>query len=208
MTAFEELKERAKIYAASPHMPRDLQGQLASVLILLDLADQKGLPFWDVIHGMMVFQGKLAPKAEYLIACATASGELEDTIHYENDWDKMRSRARAVSAKTGKDLVGSWVSMEMAQAEGWTRNPKYKKSDEMAMHMLDLRAAAFFCRKFGLNPFGGMVAEEVEDVGHARGDKAAPAKPVAPIVSAKDKPQGDEGPADQEQPEEEGASEG
>lgn len=205
MTTFDELKERARIYATSPHMPRDLQGQLASVLILLDLAHQKGLPFWDVIHGMMVFQGKLAPKAEYLISCATASGELADTIHYENDWEKMRSRACAVSAKTGEKLVGSWVSMEMAQAEGWTRNPKYKKSDEMAMHMLDLRAAAFFCRKFGLNPFGGQTAEEVEDVSASRGEKADSTNPAVSIVSAKD-PEPEVKPESEE--EGEGASEG
>jgi len=64
------------------------------------------------------------------------------------------------------------VDLAMAKADGWTRNKKYS-NPQMAEHMLRLRAATFFIRLHcPQTTFGGMTAEEGEDVAAANGSSS------------------------------------
>ena len=60
------------------------------------------------------------------------------------------------------ELCSAVVSMEMAKAEGWTKNSKYAT---MPDHMLTYRAATFFCRRYCPEILmGARTLDEIEDI--------------------------------------------
>ena len=71
------------------------------------------------------------------------------------------------------ELMEATVTSEMAIAEKWTTNPKYRS---MAEHMLRWRAAAFLIRLYMPEVMMGMQSiEEIEDVTAAvEGLRASP----------------------------------
>ena len=166
----EDKKELAKTIAASNIIPAELRGKPADVFVLLDLAESLNEPYWKVINGIRVAQGRLMVTAEFQIGRALSSGVFLGTFEYERKKEKenLGIRVKAISAQTGEPVVGPWVDLKMAKADGWTRNKKYQ-NPEMAEHMLRLRAATFFIRLHcPQTTFGGMTAEEGEDVAAAQ----------------------------------------
>ena len=166
----EEKKELAKTIAASNIIPAELRGKPADVFVLLDLAESLNEPYWKVINGIRVAQGRLMVTAEFQIGRALSSGLFSGTFEYDKkkEKDNLALRVKAVSAQTGEPVVGPWVDLKMAKADGWTRNKKYQ-NPEMAEHMLRLRAATFFIRLHcPQTTFSGMTAEEGEDVAAAQ----------------------------------------
>jgi len=165
----EEKKELAKTIAQASLIPAELRGKPADVFVLLDLAESLNEPYWKVINGIRVAQGRMMVTAEFQIGRAMSSGLFKGSWEYEKkkEKDNIALRVKAVSAETGEPIVGPWVDLAMARADGWTRNKKYS-NPQMAEHMLRLRAATFFIRLHcPQTTFGGMTAEEGEDVAAA-----------------------------------------
>ena len=162
----EEQKELAKTIAQSTIIPAELRGKPADVFVLLDLAASLNEPYWKVINGIRVAQGRMMVTAEFQIGRAMSSGLFKGPFEYEKkkEKDNIAVRVRATSAVTDEKILGPWVDLRMAKADGWTRNKKYS-NPEMAEHMLRLRAATFFIRLHcPQTTFGGMTVEESEDV--------------------------------------------
>ena len=171
MMNIQDKKELAKTIAQSSIIPAELRGKPADVFVLLDLAESLREPYWKVINGIRVAQGRMMVTAEFQIGRAMSSGLFKGPFTYERkkEKDNLGVRVKAQSKETGDVIIGPWVDMDMARAEGWTRNKKYG-NPHMAEHMLRLRAATFFIRiHCPQTTYGGITDEESEDVSKSSG---------------------------------------
>jgi hypothetical protein len=118
-----------------------------------------------------IVKGKAGFSAQYVIARANRSGVFKGRIKFREvgkpGSDNYVVTAFATLAETGEEVEFS-ASMEMAKAEGWTGNAKYRSMPQV---MLRYRAATFLVR---LNApdvmLGANTAEEIEDVVVSRAD--------------------------------------
>ena len=83
----------------------------------------------------------------------------DDDFDYEmsGEGDSLTCRCSAVRRKDGKKIYGSPVSLEMAKAEGWTKNSKWRTMPQL---MLNYRAASFFGRQHVADLLLGVQTEE------------------------------------------------
>ena len=146
---FEHMQRVAGLFAGSALVPEHLK--LPDVFIGLQIALRTGQDPLTVLQSMYVVSGKPGWSATYLIARANQSGAFRDPLDWEvsgaawkgSEPGDMVVRCYATSA-SGKQVSAS-ASMQMAKAEGWLRNPKYKSMPEQ---MLRYRAATFLVRLY------------------------------------------------------------
>lgn len=178
VTRFELMQREAKMFAMSPLVPAHLrQGTpeqaLANCYIALHMAKAMNENPIMTMQNIYIVSGKAGWAAKYMIARANASGRFKGGIDWriEGSGDSLKATAYAVLSDTGQE-VSAEVSMEMAKAEGWTRNTKYKTMPEV---MLRYRSATFlvnfYCPEVMM---GYQTVEELEDM--AAGSIAEPAK--------------------------------
>lgn len=178
---FNLLQRKAALFASSPLIPETLraggqQQALANCYIGLTMAEAMGENPLTVLQNIHVVKGKAGFSAQFMIARANASGVFADRIDWriEGQGDKLSVTAFACLAKSGQE-VSVTCDMNMAKAEGWTSNPKYKSMPEV---MLRYRSATFLVRFYAPDVmFGYQTAEEVEDVSYV-GAPSIEAKPL------------------------------
>ena len=171
---FNLMQREAKIFAYSPLIPEHLRkgGEttaIANCYIALKLAKTMGEDPLVVLQNIHIVSGKAGFSAQYMIARANSSGVFKGRI----DWRIDRSNsanlsvtAFAVLKDTGQE-VSVTCDMAMAQAEQWTKNPKYKSMPEV---MLRYRSATFLVRFYAPDVMlGYQTAEEVTDISYASG---------------------------------------
>lgn len=148
---FELMQRQAKLFASSPLVPAHIRGNnvnegLANCYIALVLAKQMGENPLVVMQNIYIVHGRAGWSASYMIAKANASGVFRGVIRFKHSGEgaKRACTASATLADTG-ETVDCTVSMEMAAAEGWTKNSKYKT---MPDQMLIYRAATFLVRTY------------------------------------------------------------
>lgn len=166
-TTFGLMQRQAAMFAASPLIPEHLRKgdrntAIANCYIALRLAQTMGEDPMVVMQNIHVVSGRAGFSAQYMIARANASGVFTDCI----DWNLVGSgkdlevTAFATLKSTGRKVEVK-VGMAMAEAEGWTRNSKYKTMPEI---MLRYRAATFLVRFYAPQVMlGYQTAEEVID---------------------------------------------
>lgn len=179
---FTLMQREAALFATSPLIPQHLRAggerqAMANCYIALKLARTMGEDPLVVLQNIHVVNGKAGFATQYMIARANAAG----IFHGRIDWRIDRSNPQNLSATAFATLkdTGQEVSvtcdMAMAQAEGWTKNPKYKSMPEV---MLRYRSAAFLVRFYAPDVMlGYQTTEEVEDVAIAGGPDLS-AKPI------------------------------
>ena len=155
----------AKSLAQSDLVPPAYQGQkgLANCIAAIELANRMNISPMMVMQNMNFIQGKPSWSAQFIIATITGCGRFED-FDYEMQGEKedLKIRCTATRVKDGKEIYGSWVSISMARAENWIKNPKWKSMPE---HMLRYRAASFFGRQYVADLLVGVQTEdEIVDV--------------------------------------------
>ena len=103
-----------------------------------------------------MIQGKPAWRSQFIIAMIQTRF---DDFDYEmsGKGDSLSCRCSAVRRKDGKKIYGSPVSLEMAKAEGWTKNSKWRTMPQL---MLNYRAASFFGRQHVADLLLGVQTEE------------------------------------------------
>jgi hypothetical protein len=80
----------------------------------------------------------------------------------EPNTDSRGCYIQATRVSDGQIVKGVCVTMGMAKAEGWTRNPKWLNLTDL---MLGYRASAFFARVYCPSILMGVSVEgEVEDI--------------------------------------------
>lgn len=164
-------QRKATMFATSPLVPEHLRNgsketAIANCYIAMILAKQMGENPLVVMQNIYIVKGKAGWSSQYMIAKANASGLFRGGLRFktEGKGDTLAVTCSAVyaDARDGDPEPSITVSMEMAKAEGWTSNGKYKSMPEQ---MLRYRSAAFFVRTYCPQVMlGYQTVEEIEDV--------------------------------------------
>jgi hypothetical protein len=169
----------ARVFKASGMVPQHLTEEACFVGVTM--AEQMGLSPIIVLQNIYFVHGTPGWSSKFLIGLANRSGTFKGPLQWDvdkSDARNLRVTCWAVHATTG-DRVEYTVDMSMAQAEGWTKNPKYKSMPEL---MLRYRAAAFLVRLYAPEALMGLPAtDEVVDMGPVRSEpiKATEARAAA-----------------------------
>ena len=158
---FAHVQRVAKMYAESELIPPHMRGKVADVCIAFTMAQEMGENPVVVMQNMYVVSGRAGWSSAYVIAKANRSGIFRGRINWrvEGKGDGLTVTCFARLADTG-DEVSYTVSMAMAQAEGWTKNPKYKTMPEL---MLRYRSGAALVRLYAWEVMLGYATfEELE----------------------------------------------
>lgn len=188
---FEHSQRVAKMFAASELVPPHLRGKMADCLIAYAIAKRTREEPLVVLQNIYFVSGRAGWSATYMIAKANRSGVFARRINWrvEGEGKNLRVTAFATLADSGEPVEAT-ASMAMAEAEGWTKNPKYRT---MPDQMLRYRSATMLIRLFAPEVMMGLpVAEEI-DYSQARGPASAiditppPAQsPLAAVTQAMD----------------------
>ena len=148
----------AKSLCNSTLVPAHYQGQagLSNCLIALEMANRMNTSPLIVMQNLNIIKGKPAWSSQFIIAMIQTRF---DDFDYEmsGKGDSLSCKCSAVRKKDKKKVYGSVVSLEMAKAEGWTSNKKWRT---MPDHMLRFRAATFFGRQHVADLLLGVQTEE------------------------------------------------
>lgn len=188
---FEHSQRVAKMFAASELVPPHLRGKTADCLIAYAIAKRTREEPLVVLQNIYFVSGRAGWSATYMIAKANRSGVFARRINWrvEGEGKNLRVTAFATLADSGEPVEAT-ASMAMAEAEGWTKNPKYRT---MPDQMLRYRSATMLIRLFAPEVMMGLpVADEI-DYTQARGPSGAiditppPASsPLAAVTQAMD----------------------
>ncbi|MCU0833702.1 MAG: recombinase RecT [Chromatiaceae bacterium] len=164
---FELAQRMARALCASDLVPQQFRGEkgLANTLIALELAQRTGASPLAVMQNLYVVQGKPTWSAQFIIAALNACGRFTPLrFVLEGTGDNATCYAWAEDRASGERLEGPTVSMQMAQAEGWSGKPGSKWKTMPAL-MLRYRAATFFGRLYAPDLLLGMqTVEEARDI--------------------------------------------
>ncbi len=180
---FETAQRIARALAESSVVPVDYRGNLANCLVAIELASRVGASVMAVMQSLAVINGRPAWSAKFLIATVNSCGRftpLRYRFEGEPATDTWGCRAVAKDKASGEELVGPFVSISMAKAEGWTtkQGSKWKTMPEL---MLMYRSASFWASVYAPDLSAGMgSAEELSDIPSMSGD--ASARPAAAVA--------------------------
>lgn len=161
--AFEHLWRVAKAFSMSTLVPAAYQGKPENCMIALMYSEQLGEPAMLIFQEMAPINGRPSTSARFAISRANKSGLLQSPITWKSKGtgDALEVTASASLAGTG-EVITATVSMKEAQADGWTRNPKYKSMPEQ---MLRWRAATRLINLYMPEVLFGLgVKDEIETV--------------------------------------------
>lgn len=191
LTAFRDLEQMFRVsdyLAKSPIVPKAFAGQPGSVMIALNMAQRLRMDPFMVMQNIVVVNGNAGMSGKFAIALLNRSPKYARIEYrYCNGRDFMGGMQvighRADDPEDRTPDVGTAVTPQMVEAEGWGRNPKWRSMPEQ---MYRYRAASFFARAFVPEELMGMqTAEELEDVAHAGGirDVTRRTQPRAAVVT-------------------------
>ncbi|WP_352403036.1 recombinase RecT [Pyramidobacter sp.] len=165
VNAFEDAQRIANLLCQSSIVPMNFQGRsnFGNCVIALEMSRRLGMSVLAVMQGMYVVKGRPAWSAQFITSAINCS-KLFTRLQFETEGEgnSLRCRAWAFERATGKKLLGTWITMEMAQKEGWSTKDG-SKWRTMPDQMIRYRAAAFFGRLYCPDILMGLYApDEVE----------------------------------------------
>jgi hypothetical protein len=158
--SFEHMQRVAKVFCTSSLIPDHLKKNSgADALLALQIAKRMNEDPVSVMQNIYFVSGKAGWSASYMIARANRSGVFKGPIRWksEGQGDDLVVTARGRLAEIEGEDVDVSVSMKMAKAEGWVKNPKY---GTMAEHMLRWRSATMLIRLYCPEVMMGMPTED------------------------------------------------
>lgn len=148
---FDHMVRVGRMLGMSPLVPQHLrkdgsEAATANGVLILNMAERLGEDPLTVAQNIYFVNGSPGWNATYMISKANQFGVFENPIDWEvsGAGDALKVSAHGVLSATGK-RVEVTASMEMAKAEGWTRNSKYKSMPEQ---MLRYRSATMLIRLY------------------------------------------------------------
>ncbi|NNE62368.1 MAG: hypothetical protein HKN35_15860 [Woeseia sp.] len=160
---FELRQREAKALAASTLVPTAYQGRegIPNVMIALNMARRLNADPLMVMQNLHVINGKPGWSAQFLIATFNSCGRFS-SIRYE--FEGGSCKAVCTELATSKEIEGTTITMEMADAEGWTKKAG-SKWKTMPEQMLKYRAATFLIRSIAPEiGLGLYTSEELKDI--------------------------------------------
>ncbi len=146
---FEHLQRVGMMLASSPLFPDHLrkgtkEEATANGVLVVNMAMRLNEDPLTVAQNIYFVSGKPGWSASYMIGKANQNGVFKGRIKWRKSGqgDTLSLTAFATLAETGEEVTAT-CDMEMAKAEGWTRNAKYKSMPEQ---MLRYRSATFLIR--------------------------------------------------------------
>lgn len=173
--AFEHTWRVAKAFSMSQMVPPHFQQKPENCMVALMMAQQLEVNPLLALQNLTVIQGRPGFNAQFAIALANRRGPFAGPITWstEGKGDSLAVTAHAVIKSTG-EAVSVMVSMEMAKAEGWTKNPKYRSIPEQ---MLRYRSATWLIRLYCPEVLLGFgTSDEMEDSAKTRGAEVEPVR--------------------------------
>ena len=157
----ERVFKLADFLSKSDIIPKHFQGKPANVFIALEMANRLQIDFFELANGLYVVHGSPAFSGTFTIGRINASGKFKTKLNFKTEGTGNNMKVTAYAQDETGELCTATVGMDMAIAEGWSKNPKYKTMPEQ---MLTYRSATFFCRKHCPEVMLGVkTVEEVED---------------------------------------------
>ena len=158
----------AIVYSKAGNIPDAYKGKPADCMVAIDMADRMGISPVMVMQSLYVVKGKPVWSGQACMAFIQANPNFKYAKHVYVGEPGTPDRGCYVSARRTYDdseVKGVCVTFAMAQAEGWTRNQKWKTITDQ---MLAYRAAAFFARVHCPAVLMGVAIEgEAEDIENA-----------------------------------------
>lgn len=179
---FEAGQRMAKALASSSLVPEVYKGNVANVLIAMELASRIGASVFAVMQNIDIIHGRPSWRATFLIATVNACGRFSPIrFRFEGkpNTDAWGCRAVAKDRETGEECVGALITIGLAKSEGWASKTG-SKWKTMPEQMLMYRAAAFWTRVYAPEQSLGMqTVEEAIDVHGYTVEESVTSKPVA-----------------------------
>lgn len=162
---FNQTLRAAQMLSQTSIIPQTYQGKPQDCFVALEMANRMGLSPMVVMQNMYVVKGKPSWAGQACITLINSCGKFKD-VHPvytgERGTDTRGCYFSAVRVSDGEKVEGTEVTIQMAKAEGWTSNSKWRNMPEQ---MLAYRAAAFFARIHCPEALmGAQTVEEVQDV--------------------------------------------
>lgn len=187
----EQMMRYASTLSKSNIIPKAFVGNAPNCFVALDVAQRLGVGVMEVMQNMHVVHGTPGFSSKYAIALANERGPFKGPIGFEWNPDPRNPSVRAYATveSTGQ-VVEFTCDLAMANAEGWTKNPKYKSMPQL---MLSYRAATLLVRLYCPEVLLGLqTAEEVQDVRFAEStvvEKGESFSALAPAEEPAEAPQ-------------------
>ena len=163
-STFEHAQRVAIALSKSTLVPKNYQDNVSDAIVAMEMAHRIGASPLMVMQNLYIVHGKPAWSSKFLIATLNASGKFSPLQYEEDDNEGGRCRAFCKDISTGDYLYGVWVSMEMANAEGWL-NKNGSKWKTMPQLMRRYRSATFFVNQFAPElSMGIKTQDEMEDI--------------------------------------------
>lgn len=158
-----QLQRLARMYSESGLVPQHYSGNIANCAIGVQMALRCKVDILTFLQSSYIVHGKPGIESKLAIAMLNSSGQIRGRVRFtlEGEGKGRRCTAYAVDATTG-DTLSQTVSMDMAEAEGWLKNQKWKSLTDL---MLQYRSAMFLIRVFFPDVLMGMQSlEELNDI--------------------------------------------
>ena len=161
---FNQLLRAAQMLSQTSIIPQNYQGKPQDCFVAIEMANRMGVSPMVVMQNMYVVKGKPSWAGQACTMLINSCGKFKDVKHIYTGEKGKPNRGCYVTAiriSDGSTVNGVEVTMQMAQAEGWTANSKWRNLPEL---MLAYRAAAFFARVYCPEAMMGVhTTEEVYD---------------------------------------------
>lgn len=161
---FELEQRQAKALSVSAFFPDNLKNDVASAVIVYDLAKRMDISVMEVSQSIFIIYGRPSFSTTFLVARLNQSGRIKGALKTIVSADKQEAYCIGVDAESGEELIGMTVTMDMARKEGWV-SKKGSKWVNMPELMLRKRSQSFFIKEyFPEVMFGLSTQEEMQDV--------------------------------------------
>lgn len=161
---FNQLLRAAQMLSQTSIIPQNYQGKPQDCFLAIEMANRMGVSPIVVMQNMYVVKGKPSWAGQACTMLINSCGKFKDVKHIYTGEKGTPNRGCYVTAtriSDGSTVNGVEVTMQMAQAEGWTSNSKWRNLPEL---MLAYRASAFFARVYCPEAMMGVqTTEEVYD---------------------------------------------
>lgn len=161
---FELEQRQAKALSVSAFFPDNLKNDVASAVIVYDLAKRMDISVMEVSQSIFIIYGRPSFSTTFLVARLNQSNRIKGALKTIVSADKQEAYCVGVDADSDEELIGMTVTMEMARKEGWV-GKKGSKWVNMPELMLRKRSQSFFIKEyFPEVMFGLSTQEEMQDV--------------------------------------------
>lgn len=165
INSMREAYKLAEIFCQAEIIPEAYRKKPADCMVAIDMANRMGVSPLMVMQSLYVVKGKPSWSGQACMSFIQARPEFTDVRPVYVEHPDTHDRGCYISAKRtsdGSEVKGVLVTLEMAKAEGWTKNSKWINIPDL---MLAYRAASFFARVYCPSVLMGVSVEgEIEDI--------------------------------------------